>query len=253
MTTLLTPDDLPPFTVENEGARSPILLICDHAGREIPQKLGRLGVAEAEFDRHIAWDIGAGALSSHLSARLDAVAIRQTYSRLVIDCNRPPDSPELIVTRSDGTEVPGNLGLTPEQVEQRMAEIHRPYHDRIADVLAARVATGRRHVMILLHSFTPRMRGFDRPWRYGVLHLGDSALSTAMLTRLKAELGDEAGDNEPYAMDGTDYTAPRHSRESGFDYLELEVRQDLIADEAGQTAVANWLAPIFQSVVAATS
>ncbi len=253
MTPLLSPDDLPPFIVENEGAASPFILICDHAGRETPKALGRLGVADSEFERHIAWDIGAGAVCSRLSRTLDAVAIRQTYSRLVIDCNRPPDSPELIVERSDGTGVSGNLGLTVEQAEQRLTEIHRPYHDRIAGILRDRVATGRRHVLILLHSFTPRMQGIDRPWRYGVLHLNDSPLSSAMLARLQAELGDAVGDNQPYAMDGTDYTAPRHSRESGFDYLELEIRQDLIGDEAGQAAAADWLAPILREVAASIS
>ncbi len=208
---------------------------------------------EAEFERHIAWDIGAGALSSHLGARLDAVAIRQTYSRLVIDCNRPEDSPTLIVETSDKTPIPGNVGLSAREIEQRVDEVYRPYHDKIAEVLQARVATGRRHVLILLHSFTPRMNGFERPWRYGVLHLGDSRLSDAMLARLKAELDEEVGDNEPYAMDGTDYTAPRHSRESGFDYLELEVRQDLLGDAAGQAAVADWLAPILREVAASIS
>ncbi len=253
MTSLLGPDDLPPFIVENEGAASPFVLICDHAGRETPKALGRLGVPDSEFERHIAWDIGAGEVCSRLSQTLDAVAIRQTYSRLVIDCNRPPKSPDLIVERSDGTDVPGNLCLTLEQAAQRLAEIHRPYHKRIAAILRHRVATGPRHVLILLHSFTPRMRGIDRPWRYGVLHLNDSPLSSAMLARLQTELGAEVGDNQPYAMDGTDYTAPRHSRESGVDYLELEIRQDLIGDEAGQAAVADWLEPILMEVAASIS
>ncbi len=253
VTTLLTPDDPPPFVVENEGAPSPFILICDHAGRTIPRTLGRLGVADAELDRHIAWDIGASALMSHLSLKLDAAAIRQTYSRLVIDCNRPLESPGLVVEVSDGTPIPGNVDLGEGDIERRLAEIYRPYHDKIAELLRARVATGRRHMLILLHSFTPRMNGFDRPWRYGVLHLHDSPLSTAMLARLQAEVGDAVGDNQPYAMDGTDYTAPRHSRESGFDYLELEVRQDLIADAAGQKAVADWLAPILTEVVASIS
>jgi len=246
MTPLLSPDDLPPYIVENEGAASPFVLICDHAGRETPKALGRLGVSDSDFERHIAWDIGAGALASSLSVRLDALLIRQTYSRLVIDCNRPQGSPQLIVERSDGAEIPGNVALGPDAVGQRLAEIYHPYHARIAAALKDRAATGRRHALVLLHSFTPRMGGSDRPWRYGVLHLGDSALSTAMLERLRAALGDEVGDNQPYAMDGTDYTAPRHSRDSGFDYLELEVRQDLIGDEPGQAAVAAFLAPILK-------
>ena len=199
--------------------------------------------------RHIAWDIGAADLCRLLAQQLDAVFIRQTYSRLVIDCNRHADNPQLIVGTSDGVAVPGNLGLSPEAVEQRLAQIYRPYHDRIAEVLRARQATGRRHVLVLLHSFTPRMNGLERPWRFGVLHLHNSPLSFAALRRLRAELSvSEVGDNEPYAMDGTDYTAPRHAAESGFDYLELEVRQDLIADATGQRQVALLLAPLLQDI-----
>jgi predicted N-formylglutamate amidohydrolase len=175
---------------------------------------------------------------------LDAVAIQQTYSRLVIDCNRPPHHPGSIVETSDGTVIPANRGLTAEAVEQRLAEIHRPYHGRISDILRDRVATGRRHILLFLHSFTPTMDGFDRPWRYGVLHLNNSPFSAEVLKRLRAELGEAAGDNQPYSMDGTDYSAPTHAKMSGFDYLELEVRQDLIADAAGQRAAAAWLLPI---------
>ena len=179
------------------------------------------------------------------------MAIRQTYSRLVIDCNRWPDHPGLIVEASDGTAVPANHGLTPEKVDQRLAEIHRPYHARISDILRDRVATGRRHVLIFLHSFTPTMGGFDRPWRYGVLHMKNSPFSDEMLKRLSAELGDAVGDNQPYSMDGTDYSAPTHSKASGFDYLELEIRQDLIADDQGRRAVATWLFPILTAALAA--
>jgi len=163
----------------------------------------------------------------------------------VIDCNRPPSGHSgLIVETSDGTAVPANLGLAPHEVEQRLAEIHRPYHDRIAALLRDRVATGRPHILLMMHSFTPRMNGLDRPWRFGVLHLNNSRYSDAVLARLRAALGDLVGDNEPYAMDGTDYSAPRHSTESGFDYLELEVRQDLITTADQQADMARWLAPI---------
>jgi predicted N-formylglutamate amidohydrolase len=226
-----------------------MVLICDHAGREIPKTLGRLGMAETDLLRHIAWDIGAGALCSLLSRALDAVSLRQRYSRLVVDCNRPIDSPQLMVASSDGSLVPGNTALSPAHIEQRLDAIYHPYHDQIAAVLAERAAGQRRHVLILVHSFTPVMNGFERPWRLGVLHLGDSPLSSAMLARLRNELGEAVGDNQPYAMNGTDYTAPRHARESGFDYLELEIRQDLISDAAGQEAMAAWLAPLLQKAV----
>jgi len=169
----------------------------------------------------------------------------------VIDCNRPPSgNTGLIVETSDGATIPANAGLTPAEIEQRLVEIHRPYHDRIAAILRDRAATGTRHILLMMHSFTPRMNGLDRPWRLGVLHLHDSPYSNAVLVRLQDALGDAVGDNEPYAMDGTDYSAPRHSGESGFDYLELEVRQDLIATAEQQTEMADWLAPILRDALA---
>lgn len=242
---LLERDDPPLFAVENEGAHGPFLLACDHAGRAAPRSLGNLGLSPSVFDRHIAWDIGAGALTSRLGAMLGCWSIRQTYSRLVVDCNRDPDHAGFILATSDHTDIPGNHGLTPEDRAARIAEIHAPYHARIAMQVAQERALGRAPAMVLVHSFTPRMDGLDRPWRYGVLHLGDSPLSDAMLGLLRESLGEDlVGDNQPYAMDAIDYTAPRHAIGNGLDYLELEVRQDLLADEAGQSEVAAFLAPL---------
>ena len=250
---LLGRDDPPLFTVENEGALGPFLLVCDHAGRAVPQRLGDLGLAPGAFDRHIAWDIGAGALASRLAVALDCWLIRQTYSRLVIDCNRAPRQPGLVLSVSDHTPVPGNSALSETDVDQRITEIHEPYHERIAVAVSAVLAAGRRPAMVLIHSFTPRMDGFDRPWRFGVLHLGGSSLSGAMLRLLRRDLGDAVGDNQPYAMDGTDYTAPRHAIANGLDYLELEVRQDLIADSKGQAEVAAFLAPLLAQAASSIS
>lgn len=249
MTNLLQPllgrDDPPLFVVENEGAQGAFLLVCDHAGRAIPQRLGALGLPPSAFERHIAWDIGAGALTLRLGEALGCWSIRQTYSRLVVDCNRDPSHTGFIVARSDHTDIPGNQALAEEDRAARIAEIHAPYHARIAHQVAQDKARGRRPALVLVHSFTPRMDGFDRPWLYGVLHLRNSPLSDAMLTILRRELGEAAvGDNQPYAMDDIDYTAPRHAIANGLDYLEIEVRQDLLADEAGQARVAAFLAPL---------
>ena len=236
--------------VANEGSRSPFLLIADHAGTAIPKKLGDLGVSEADRKRHIACDIGILGVGARLSALLDATFIHQHYSRLVIDCNREPAAEGAIPKESDGTSVPGNAGLSPQDREARIAEICRPYQDRIGAEIEARKARGQATVLVSLHSFTPLMNGFQRPWRFGVLHREDSSFSRAVLEALRADLGDEAGDNEPYRMDEIDYTIPLHADGHGIDYLEIEVRQDQIEDDAGQTAIAQRLAQVLPRALA---
>ncbi|MCR5875212.1 N-formylglutamate amidohydrolase [Phenylobacterium sp. J426] len=234
--------------VTNPGGRAPFVLLGDHAGREIPPALDGLGVPAAEMDRHIAWDIGVAGLGARLSERLDAVFVAQRYSRLVIDCNRDPTRPDACPEISDGTEIPGNIGLAPADRQARVDEVFRPYHDAIAAQLDQRAD---RPVIVALHSFTPRMNGFVRPWRYGVLHLEDSPLSVAMLARLRAEPDlHPVGDNEPYRMDGTDFTVPHHAHGRGLDYVELEVRQDLLAEAKGQEAVAERLARLLPLALA---
>ncbi|MGH7022352.1 MAG: N-formylglutamate amidohydrolase [Caulobacteraceae bacterium] len=235
---LLGGDDPPPFDVVRPDSESPFVIVVDHAGRAIPKALAGLGLPPEALDLHIAYDIGALGVARKLGAALDACAISQPYSRLVIDCNRAPDQTGSILAVSDGVAIPGNADLSPTQRAARVEAIHSPYHRRIGEVLERRRARGSSTVMVFQHSFTPRMAGIERPWRVGVLHLGDSSVSEAMLTLLRAESDLVVGDNEPYAMDGTDYTAPRHARYPGDDMLELEVRQDLIADDVGQAAMA---------------
>ena len=222
-------------------------MLGDHAGRAIPAGLKQLGVTDAEMERHIAWDIGVAGLGLLLSRALDACFIRQTYSRLVVDCNRRPGADGSVAISSDGSAIPGNRELSPAEIQARMDEIYAPYQDRIAAELDRRI--GRRTIILALHSFTPLMAGFDRPWHFGVLHRADSAYSRAVLARLRAAMGERVGDNQPYAMDGTDNTVPLHVDGRGLDYLELEVRQDLIANEGGQARVAAFLAPILSAAL----
>lgn len=234
--------DPPPFVACNKGAESPYLFVCDHAGRAVPACLDSLGLEASQFYRHIAWDIGAGAVARLLGEKLDAFVIRQGFSRLVVDCNRTAGRPDMFAALADGVRVPGNEGLGEAGRAARLDEIYRPYHDAIAAELDARAARGLRSVVVSVHSFTPLFEGFDRPWRVGVLHDGTSEASKAMLRLLRAEPGMVVGDNQPYAMDGIDYTIPRHAIGRGLPYLELEIRQDLIADEAGQIWFADLLA-----------
>jgi predicted N-formylglutamate amidohydrolase len=239
---LLGADDPAPVSVHNPHGRSAFLLICDHAGRRVPAGLGDLGVGAADWERHIAWDIGAAGVCAALWPMLDAMCIEQVYSRLVIDCNRTPGHPTSIPPRSDGTEVPGNQGLGELQCAARVAEIFQPYHSAIVNEIERRQALGRPVVLIAMHSFTPVMGGVVRPWHAGVLHNRDPRLGRALALHLRAA-GYHVGDNEPYAVsDESDYSVPVHAEGRGLAYVELEIRQDLIADRAAQLHWATLLA-----------
>jgi len=216
----------------------------------MPSRLGGLGLAEPDLSRHIAWDIGVAGLGRRLAERLDAPFIAQRFSRLVIDCNRDPARADSMPAVSDGTAIPGNADLDSAERAARIAQVFTPYHARITAELDARAARGLPTVVVALHSFTPAMAGFARPWRFGILHLGESAFSDAMLARLRAEAdAPEVGDNEPYRMDEVDFTVPHHAIGRGLDYVELEVRQDLIADAAGEAAIAERLVRILPAAL----
>ncbi len=228
---LLGGSDPPAAVVIREGGRAEVLLLGDHAGNAIPSSLEGFGVSASDLGRHIAWDLGVRALGEVLAIELDATFICQSFSRLVIDCNRDPRSAGSIVESSDGTPIPGNVGLDPGAREDRRAAIHEPYHRTIAAELERRRARGACPVLIALHSFTPTLDGAQRPWHVGLLHdAGDTTLSRALLERLRREPQLSVGDNEPYRMNGTDYTIPRHAYPNEARYLEVEFRQDLLAD-----------------------
>lgn len=250
-TTLLGADDPAVFTVHNPHGTSPFVLLADHAGQRVPFALDALGLPQAELNRHIGWDIGIAGTTRALAQRLDAWAIEQTYSRLLIDCNRPLVSPTLIPEVSDGTAIPGNTGLSDAQREQRIAAIHTPYHAHINAELNRRRDAGIPTLLVMMHSFTPAMNGFQRPWHAGVLYHQDTRFAHALLRALRDEGDLVVGDNEPYSVNSSsDYAVPMHGEARGLVYVELEIRQDLIADAAGQHAWAERLERIFRSLQA---
>lgn len=225
-----------------DGA-SPFQLIADHAGRAVPRSLGALGLPDAELQRHIGWDLGIAEVAPRLSARLDAALLMQRYSRLVIDCNRPPHSPESIVKLSDGTVIPGNADIGSDAAEQRRLAIFEPYHAAIRAQLDARQQRGERSVLIALHSYTPVWQGRARPWHVGLLYGRDARLARALGARLEREPALVVGYNQPYDVsDDSDYAIPVHGERRGLLHVELEIRQDLIADPAGQQRWAELLA-----------
>jgi predicted N-formylglutamate amidohydrolase len=221
--------ELEAVTVVNEGGGSSIVLVCEHASNHIPERYAGLGLAPAYLQRHIAWDIGAAALARRLSALLDAPLFLSGYSRLLIDCNRPPGSPTSIPPRSEDTIIPGNQALTADEISRREAAFFTPFQDRIARFLDARAAAGRRSTILGIHSFTPVFHGERRIWQAGVLYRDAVALGEGLLAALRADPALTVGDNEPYriALD-EDYTVPVHGDARGLPAALIEVRQDLL-------------------------
>src|SRR3974390_434080 len=170
---LLAADEPAPVTVCHAGGKSVFLLVADHAGNMIPRALGRLGVAEADLQRHIAWDIGIAGVGRRLADALDATLVEQNYSRLVIDCNRPLEAATSIPVVSERTAIPGNAGLDEINRARRAGEIFPPYHDRMEAELQRRQTTGRAVALVSLHSFTPVFMEVARPWHAAVLYNRD--------------------------------------------------------------------------------
>ena len=233
---LLGSGEVPPVHEHNASGRSPFLLTCDHYGRLIPRLLGDLGLPESELVRHIGWDIGISGVAEALSDQLGARLVAQRYSRLVIDCNRPPAVASSIPRISEATTISGNEGLSREAAELRRQIIFDPYHRRIDEVIDQRTRRG-------------LPTGIARPWHIGTLYHRDKALAPLLLKHLRGEADLVVGDNEPYAVsDETDYTIPVHGEMRGLMNTGIEIRQDLIADQAGQREWADRLARIFAEI-----
>jgi predicted N-formylglutamate amidohydrolase len=248
---LLGEGDIPPVHEVNAGGTSPFLLTSDHYGRVLPRALGDLGVAESEMARHIAWDIGIAGVAERLADILDAHLIAQRYSRLVIDCNRPPGVASSIPVISEATAIPRNENISDRERAARRREIFEPYHRRIDAAIDRRVHAGRPTVLVSLHSFTPVYAGVARPWHIGTLYNRDTVLPQLLLKHLREQGDLVVGDNEPYAVsDLTDYTIPVHGEGRGLVNTGIEIRQDLIADRTGQQLWAERLARILGEIEA---
>jgi len=248
--TLLGVEDPPPVEVLRAGAPSPFFLTCEHAGHVIPKRLGTLGVGPGDLERHITYDIGAAAVARSLSQRLDAHLVLQTYSRLVVDCNRSPDAEDFIVTVSEDTQIPGNHEITEQQAKARADEIFHPYHDTITAALDEREASERITVLVAVHSCTPIFHGVSRPWHVGVLHEHDPRFAMILLDLLEGEGHLCVGDNQPYYMTSDkDYAVPVHGQNRGLPHVELEIRQDLLASTEGQEEWAEFLAGIMREAL----
>jgi predicted N-formylglutamate amidohydrolase len=248
---LLGPADPAVFRIVNPAGRSPVLLTADHAGRAIPRCLGDLGLSDRQLASHAAWDLGVDGLGLLLAARLDAFLILHNYSRLVIDANRPPRAPDSIVSHCEQSAIAANLTIDTAGRQRRLEALFHPYHRRIAAELEARQAQPRPSVLVTLHSFTPVLGAEVRPWHVGVLHGRDARLASRVRRGLQRERDLRVGDNQPYAVsDASDHTLVVHGEGRRIPHVELEVRQDLLATEAGQEAWAQRLAGVLEAALA---
>jgi predicted N-formylglutamate amidohydrolase len=245
---LLAADEPPPFIELGRHGRSNFVIVVDHASRRIPRALGDLGLPPDQLERHIAWDIGALGVARRMAEALHAPLIAQNYSRLVIDCNRDPAVATSIPTIGEHIEIPGNIGLTAEGVAARRAEVFEPYHRRVSALLDERAAAGQPTILIAQHSMTNVFKGVRREMHAAVLYNRDRRFAGLVLDSLRGEAGLVIGDNEPYFVsDETDYTIPRHGEARGLPHVEIEIRQDLIAGDAGQDEWARRICRALQS------
>lgn len=236
---LLAADEPAPFRVLNPKSSSPLLLLCDHASRRVPASLGVMGLDPAALRCHLAWDIGAGALTETLAERLQATAVLCNYSRLVVDCNRQLLDPQAFLEYGDGVVIHGNRALSDDAKKARAREIYWPYHEAIAAEIARLQSAGVTPVVLAIHSFTPVMNGVSRPWEIGILWDKDPAVPDILIPAMR-EAGFNVGDNEPYSGRAPqDFTIDHHAESALLPHSGIEVRQDLIAKASGVTRVAD--------------
>ena len=228
---------------------SRLILLCDHASNRIPEDYGRLGVEESQFERHIAYDIGAAALTRGLAERLAATAVLSCFSRLLIDPNRGMDDPTLIMRLSDGAVVPGNRDVDEAERARRIARFHQPYHTAIAETVAAVENAGHVPFLVSIHSFTPVWRGWPRPWHVGILWDRDEQVARAMMRGFLAQGDLVVGDNEPYhgALEGD--TLNTHGTKAGLPHALIEIRQDLIAAKSGVDEWVERVAKVIEPIM----
>lgn len=249
---LLARDEPLPYRIENADGGAPLVFTCDHASHAIPKCLGNLGLGPRDLRRHIGWDIGAAEVTLRLATRFDSPAVLSGYSRLVIDCNRAPESESSIVETSDGTAVPGNIGIGSADASRRREELFRPYHEAISGVLEGFRRTGATPVYVAVHSFTAKIEGGPpRPWHYGVLWDEDPRIAVPLIEALRNNGGIYVGDNQPYSgRDHFDFSQEFHASSKGLPSALVEIREDLIRHESGVAKYADMLGDALECALA---
>ncbi len=248
---LIGPDDPPPFSVFNPDGSARVLFVSDHSGRAIPGHMQQLGLADWVMERHVAWDIGSGDVARCLAERFDATLISASYSRLVIDTNRPPEDPTMCIPLSEGIAIPGNMDLTDADIAARRTTFFDPYHAAIDARLDTLAQRGFAPAIIAIHSCTPVFDRVVRPWHVGILWDKDPRIAEPLLAHFDAMPDVCIGDNEPYSgKDPHDYTMDHHGEGRRLPHVSIELRQDLIDSTEGARAWAGVLGDALEPILA---
>jgi predicted N-formylglutamate amidohydrolase len=251
---VLLPGEPEPIEVINGQPASRLLIHCDHGGNAVPQSLKHLGVGVDTLSRHMGWDIGAAAVSRHLAQRLNAPTVIARYSRLVIDVNRVLGDPDCIPAVSDGFSIPANVTITPEEKAERVRTLYWPYHTAIDWQLGLIREGGFMPVILSIHSFTPALiskaRAKPRPWHCGVMFSRDTRFGDHLIAEMRKVPGMIVGENEPYSGITHGYCAKMHGLSQSVPHAQIEIRQDLICTEAGQTWWADFLGTMIPIILA---
>lgn len=222
--------DLKPITL-NPDARSGVIVLCEHASNHIPADYAQLGLAAEDLEKHIAWDIGAAAVTQKICELMGVSGVLASVSRLLIDCNREPDHPTLVPAQSDDILIPANRELPVSALEVRKRAFYYSFHEACDQLVDAHLAEGIVPIIIGMHSFTPVMDGEKRPWQIGFLWNKDPRLAQAMIGMIERETNLTVGDNLPYSGKELYYTMQRHGADRGLPQTTIEIRQDLLADD----------------------
>ena len=246
---LLAADEPPPFRILGQGTRQPLLWVCDHASAFIPRSLNCLGLDNAVLARHIAWDIGIAEVTERLIERLGGVGVFSHFSRLIIDPNRDLADPTSIPQISDGVIVPGNRGLSPADRRQRVESFFAPYHAALSRTIEQLLSEGIVPAVISMHSFTPVMKGVERPWEIGILWNEDGRIPLPLIARLTAQ-GCVVGDNQPYSgKNDHGYSVHEQAEKRRLPHVLIELRQDLIDTHHGAAEWADRLGDALEEVL----
>lgn len=251
VSTLFSATEPAAFEIVNEHGKSNLVLVCDHASNRVPACLNKLGLSDAQLADHIGWDPGAAAVARLLAKHLDAPLLLSGYSRLVIDCNRPLTSSELIPEQSAGVLIPGNQNLSAYERDDRVQNLFIPYHDAIEALLDVRLLSAPRTptTFLSIHSFTPFLFDEQRPWHIGVSHKSDDRFAKNLYTALVQQGDIIVGFNEPYAIeDAFDYSIPTHGEARGLACAMIEIRQDGLTTQTGIERWAERIAQAYRSI-----
>ena len=244
------PDEPSVYSLENQQVSAPVVISCDHASNRIPKAFQQLGLADEHLQQHIAYDIGALQVANALANFFSFPLISSNYSRLLVDLNRHPHDPSAIPEVSDEILIPGNRGLTEEQKQNRLSDYFYPYHSRHGELVDNASNSYKNPFVLAIHSFTPEMQNFARPWHYGVLWGHSEHLSSKFINSLQSLPGRFIGENQPYhALQPRGYSQDVHGADRDVDVILLEIRQDLISSTEGQQMIANELCEAIEPII----